>query len=241
MAALWRPGTPRDYTQPLPTLTAARRANAQGANILIRPQPTSAHPWLLLDDLPVARLLDLIAGFAGMAVQTSPDQGQAWLLADRPMSQAERGAAQRLLVQRLGADLGAAGGGQFGRLPGFRNKKLGRDCWTNLIKDSTSLAAPISSARLLALDGPPPAVINQTGTGEPVAASRPRPGAGEGCDESNKEFAFACHKVREGWARERIEQAIAAHARARGKRRGEAAALAYARATVRAAARAVGI
>ncbi len=236
MAALWKPGTPNDYTQPLSYLVSARRANARGANILIRPGQTTSHPWLLLDDLPLQRLRDLVTSIAGLAVQTSQDQGQAWLLADRALTQAERGAVQRSLAQRLNADPGATGGGQFGRLPGFKNQKPGRGNWTNLLVDSTSKVNPLPCARLLAPPGQPaqPMAAMPACSQSQTASS----GASSG-DGSAREFAFACHRLRAGWPTQRVEQAVAEHALARGKRCSEAAAMAYARATVSAAGRVV--
>jgi hypothetical protein len=135
LAALHNPGTDRERFERLGQLGAldgpddmlrmlsiCRGANTKGnANIFVRPDPTAAHPWLFLDDVPLACLESLLTAFAGLAVQTSPDQGQARLLAVCSMDCASRTDAQRVLAERLGADLASVAGDKWGRLPGFTN------------------------------------------------------------------------------------------------------------------------
>jgi hypothetical protein len=75
-------------------------------------------------------------------------------LADRNLDQQQRGAAQKVLRERLQSDPGSAQGGKWGRLPGFTNQKLDkRGQWTNLLGDSESVGvhAPLNVDELFAL------------------------------------------------------------------------------------------
>ncbi|MGE0106624.1 MAG: DNA-primase RepB domain-containing protein [Thiomonas sp.] len=235
------------------------RADGKGGiNILIRPIPKSKHPWILLDDLPTSRALDLCEQRAGLVVETSAANAQAWLLLDAHLHHPDRTTITQVLASRLGGDPGAANGSQFGRLAGFKQRKAGKEGWTNLLADTTRTRTPWPSAALLALalSGSSPACPTEVPCGAappaPLPLSPDRAGhqapirAGQGAststsgDESAREFAFACHRLRAGWTPERIEHAIAARAQARGKRSGDPQALRYARATVAKALRAVG-
>ncbi len=196
LAALHRPGTPTQQREMLGTISStgdttpddllemlrqARGANASPrspANILFRPDPSSLHPWLFLDDLPTPRALALTAKISGLVIETSQGNAQIRLLADRTMSQAERGHAQKTLQSRLGGDPGSTSGEKWGRLPGFTNRKPGKTGqWTNLISDTTGIRPPISADRLLSLSLAP-----QGGACAPAFAftspARDRPKAG---------------------------------------------------------------
>jgi len=116
-------------------LAWARFENAKNeANILIRPHPETAHPWLFLDDLPFSRADALSEKYQCIIVETSPTNFQARLLSNRDLDLRERFEVQRVLVKSLGrdADAGSTAGCKFGRLAGFKNRKPGRDFWTNL-------------------------------------------------------------------------------------------------------------
>ncbi|EQD34028.1 hypothetical protein B1A_18896 [mine drainage metagenome] len=131
---------------------AQMRADAQ---VYVRPDPASSHPWLLIDDLPQAEALTLAARKAAAVVRTSPGNCQVRLLADRPLTAAERTACQRALVQRLGGDPGSVAGDKWGRLAGFTNRKPGKlGHWTELLSDSSTTMPPARTAVLLGVAGP---------------------------------------------------------------------------------------
>jgi len=198
IAALHRPGTRDERLEALGTvdslgnttadelreiLRQARGANCSKrspANILFRPDPAVEHPWLFADDLSTERLLALASQISCIAIETSQGNGQARLLADRPMNQAERGAAQRVLSQRLGGDPGSSSGEKWGRLPGFTSQKPGKQGqWTNILCDSTGIRPVIPADRLLSLaPGGVRASISPSPSPSPAAAASSRPPAG---------------------------------------------------------------
>ena len=58
-----------------------------------------------------------------MVVETSPGNYQAWVAVSRDdITYQEATAAAKLLVDRYGADIGAAKRGQLGRMPSFTKK-----------------------------------------------------------------------------------------------------------------------
>ena len=254
-AALHHPGTQQERFERLGELDClaspddlllllhqARGANTRGnANIFVRPDPSTAHPWLFLDDIPLPRLVSLCSSFAGLAVQTSPDQGQARLLAARPLDCRERGVVQRVLAARLRGDMSSTAGDKWGRLPGFTNRKRGKaGVWTNFVCDSTSSAPCIDPDPLLRAAAPAPGPVAgslapQGGRGhqiqpaaQPVAPATAQAGTGG----YKADFAFCCHRLRAGWPADRVAAALADRALARGKRRTAAQAERYAAATL---------
>lgn len=213
------------------------RANnaSQNGQILIRPAAEEDHPWLLIDDVPLAQALGIARKYAALVVETSKDNCQVRLLADRPLSANERHAIQDELVTRLRrsgsrADKGSTSGVKMGRLPGFRNRKPGRDNWTNLLADTTA------TAPRYAVVSPPAARAEESGgrgLPSPDVPSRHtvvRSSDGEG--GYINEFSFACHRLRSGWTEDKIIEAIAQQALERKKRPTMAQAFRYARETV---------
>lgn len=209
---------------------------SQNGQILIRPTAGEDHPWLLLDDVPLAQARGIANKYAAAVVETSKDNCQVRLLADRPLPANERHAIQDELVTCLSrsgsrADKGSTSGVKMGRLPGFRNRKPGKDNWTNLIAD-TSATAP-----RYAVVSPPPEWAEEPGGrgihdhGVAMVARESGEAGGEGGYVN--EFAFACNCLRDGWPEHAIISAIAEHAVQRGKRRTLAQALKYAGTTVR--------
>ncbi|MBN8767086.1 MAG: hypothetical protein J0I76_12255 [Thiobacillus sp.] len=148
----------------------------------------------------------------------------------------ERYDVQRALVSRLTrADAGSTSGSKMGRLPGFKNRKPGRDCWTNLIADSTATAPRFCAAGVTVS---PLAGEIKKGGGVGYSPERQEyPGIDSDGFYKN-EFAFACHRLRDsGMGASEIAEVIADHAQARGKRRTRAQALRYGQRTVLAALR----
>lgn len=272
IGALHRPATPEEQlefigvvrqTEDSDTirelLRRCRGANVnptRPANVLVRPDPAAAHPWLLIDDLPLDRALALRHAYACIVVETSCGNAQVRLLADRPLSYDERTAAQRVLQSRLQGDSGSIAGDKWGRLPGFTNRKADKfGQWTNLLKDSSRCRPPISADALLSLTLVS-TLAHQGGRtshlhSRPVAGktkadwarealSRPLPDASEGAAGYRQEFADCCQALRAGLPHHEIVAAIAARALERGKRRNERQALRYAVNVLRAAHRALG-
>ena len=231
-----------------------RRPAPQGANIYMRPHYKMKHQWIMLDDLPKARAVALVQQRAGISVQTSDGgNSQAWLLLDRPLHHPDRHAITQTLCQRLETDPDAANGSQFGRLSGFKQRKAGKSGWTNILSDTSRTLRPWSADALLKLAGAGAGFESRgsspacpTGALQSLSPS-PLPPKGQGAegyrsapanapasaDESAREFAFACHRLRGGWPPDRIAAAITARALQRDKRKNESAAHKYATATVR--------
>jgi len=223
IAALHRPGTRDERLEMLGTvcgmggttiddlleiLRQARGANCSKrspANILFRPNPSQSHPWLFIDDLSIDRMLPLTSQIAGIAIQTSKNNGQVRLLADRPMNQAERVAAQKVLSQRLGGDPGSVSGEKWGRLPGFTNQKPDkRGAWTNILADSTGIRPPAPADRLLALA---PGGVRAPISPSPAAAASSRPPAGSpGFSPASLSSPGVRTKTKEDYARDALQR-----------------------------------
>jgi hypothetical protein len=249
--------SPTEILKLLPRLRG-ENANAQRpANILIRPDPSQAHPWLFLDDLPTPRARALCKKFAGLVVETSANNSQVRLLSDRDLTQNQRMHAQHVLQARLGCDPNSTSGEKWGRLPGFKNKKPSRgDAWTNLIYDTTEIRAPISFHALVSSISSPggvcaPASISPS-PGAPSAPAmvslssfsissprtkagfarealaRPLPNANEHQAGWRQEFADACQALRAGLPNAEIVAMLATRALERGKRRTPVEAVRYA-------------
>lgn len=191
------------------------------ANVYIRPNPGNAHPWLFMDDLPGSVATAICHKYKSLIIQTSLGNYQARLLANRPLNTRERGTVQAALVARLrgSADPGSTAGDKWGRLPGFRQRKPGKETWTNLITDSTSQAAVFD---------PSPYLVHP----KPAFSFPLRGGVGyreDGHGGFREEFAFACHCLRRQEQEEVIVSKIAKHALTRGKRRSMKQAESYAR------------
>jgi hypothetical protein len=100
-----------------------RALNANGAHIYFRP---TMRRHVLLDDINTATL-DLLAKdglMPALAVQTSDANLQVWItVSKQDLTPGDEGLVARALVRRYGGDFGAAHSSQFGRMPGFRNRK----------------------------------------------------------------------------------------------------------------------
>lgn len=97
--------------------------NSEGYNVIGRP---TAMRHILVDDVDEGALLQMeIDGLLpALVIETSPGNYQAWITVSRgDITYQEATAAARLLVQRYGADIGAAKGNQLGRMPSFTNRK----------------------------------------------------------------------------------------------------------------------
>lgn len=213
---------PEDLERVAPWL---RARNANGAAIWARPS-AETHPWVFLDDLPDQKAVTVTKKYAALAVETSPDNAQVWLRADRALSREQRQGVSRELAQLVGADPHAVAEPRWGRAPGFRSGKPGRDrYWTRLLADSSAQGALFDPTPYLSSSHPPP-------TGGRVFLHAKLSDRAGGPDESAKEFAYALHALRAGVASERVVERVAAHAMSRGKRGTAEACRLYAQKTV---------
>lgn len=207
----------------------------QPANIWVR-GGEPAHPIVMLDDLPPIKALTVTQKYRGATVETSPGNCQAVLVLDRPLSREQRQDVVRSLCARIGSDPGSISEPRWFRMPGFRGKKPGKECWTNLLGINATGQCLDPTPHLAQAESAPPVM-------PPIS---PRPwGAGgvalpvshqvNAGDQHKREFAFACHSLRHGVAPDAIADSIAARALARGKRTTPEQAERYARQTVEAA------
>ncbi len=107
----------------LSRLRFLKARNAGGCNIYIRPSGSTL--YTLLDDLSRSSIDRMKKeGYGPCAlVETSPANFQVWLRHSSELPKALATLAAKILSQRYGADLNAAGWLRFGRLAGFTNRK----------------------------------------------------------------------------------------------------------------------
>ncbi len=112
-----------------------RAENAAGADVYFRPYRHEAWPLVFLDDLSPNMAGKIAKKYRAAVIETSRGRCHLWLHMTRPLDENQRFEIQRELVRRLNgeADPGSVSGEHWGRLPGFRNRKPGRNCWVNLL------------------------------------------------------------------------------------------------------------
>lgn len=112
-----------------------RAENAAGADIYFRPYRHGAWPLVFLDDLSPNMAGKISRKYRAAVIETSKGRCHLWLHMARALDESQRFAVQKNLVERLNgeADPGSVSGEHWGRLPGFRNRKPGRNCWANLL------------------------------------------------------------------------------------------------------------
>jgi hypothetical protein len=220
----------RSIDQMAALLPWLRAQNAGGMNIWVRPSASlPGHPFLMLDDLPVSRALAVARKYASAVVETSPGNAQVWIVCSRELGREQRQDVARALCDRTGSDSGAISEPRWGRLPGFKQRKPEKpQTWTNLLAIST--AALFDPAPYLRADGGGRSLPPSGGGGVPSSSPS------DGADMSRREFSYACHALRAGVDPSVVEQRIAAHVAASGRRKSRD----YATRTVAAALRAVG-
>ena len=199
------------------------------ANIWIRPMPSKAHPWLLLDDLNSELSHKISRKYASLLIETSSGNFQCRLLTDRPLDFKQRSRVQSELVKLLNlsggqADRGSTAGDKWGRLPGFRNRKPGRDCWTNLVMDTTMTAPKFDPTPFLFPQGGACA-LSASSPEQPRSPVHPETRS-SATSESEAEFGWVLSRLRffqsKGFdlGREivRLQQLLERQAEERGKR-----------------------
>lgn len=177
-------------------LAWARFENAESeANIFIRPTPETRHPWLFLDDLSFEKADALSEKYQCIIVETSSRNYQARLLACRDLTLSERFEVQRVLAMKIGGDPGSTSGCKFGRLPGFKNRKLGKDFWTQLAALPNSALPKFNPDSILN-------TLSPAGACAPLPSARTR-STGTGNSQSDADFGHVLNRLRffkdKGW------------------------------------------
>lgn len=173
--------------------------NAAGKHVFLRPMSDREARFMLADDLTPESLSRHREGKgfrAGrMVVETSPNNFQVWIRADRDLDLSEK----RYWLKRMGSDPGAAPRGRFGRAPGFRNRKekyrdesggfpLARLLWIDWRTDARVSPLPISAKPL-----PIPWKGGECAIRGEITRARYDRG-----DESATDFAYALALMRRG-------------------------------------------
>lgn len=170
------------------------------ADIYVRPARGYAWPLVFLDDVAPSHAMSLCQHCAALLIDTSPAGGcHVWLTTPKPLTEYERKAAQQALQPLFDADPASTSGDHWGRLAGMKNHKRG-GCWVNVRVAQKGASVEVSYPTSYRCQ------CHKTGKGN---ASR---------DESVAEFAWCCHRLREGWTPERVEQELRLRASARQKR-----------------------
>ena len=203
-------------------LAWARARNAHGAQVWVRPAAElAASPFLMLDDVRIARAMAVPHKYAAAVIETSPGNAQVWLRASRHLTREQRQDVLRSLCRLIGSDPGAISEPRWGRMPGFRDRKPGRSGWTNTVV--------LAEGRQF---DPSPHLAAAAPAGTPAATGFVARDRGAKRDESRAEFCFAARALRRGVPVETVIERVARHALDRGKRRGADDARLYAARTV---------
>ena len=201
-----------------------RAENAAGGDIYFRPFRHGVWPVVFLDDVPPSMAIRIAGKYQAAVVETSPGRCHLWLGTALPLDETQRGRVQRDLVTRLrgAADPGSVSGDHWGRLPGFRNYKPGRNCWVNL-RTRTHVRPYLPS-------------LSTPAQGPPV--THPSRREGKDLDMSRLEWGWVRGCLEHGLPASWVLETLIARAR---HRRGEADAIRYARYTVGKACRLQGL
>ena len=121
---------------------------AQAGNMSVYLQPVDfgqfIHRLIFLDDVNVKDLAQY-QEHAHVALETSPENHQLWLLLDRRVSPEVRDTIRRHYVRHAGADPGAGGlTRRWTRAPGSINWKPGKGCFITRVASSNLAGAPIN-------------------------------------------------------------------------------------------------
>ncbi len=217
--------------------------NRNGRNVYLRPARGLDCPVVFLDDLSVRRGLAIARKYSTLVIETSLDNCQIWIRADRSLSEPERLRVQRDLASLIGCDGGSVSGEHFGRAPGYKNRKPGRNDFCARVVAATG-GRPLAVGQYLLPSATTIALPQRRSreVGGPVL----QPSSGT---ESHRDFGWCIGRLH--WAsgagrdlsRERalMISKLARQALERGKRRDESGAQKYAARTVDAAARKLGL
>ena len=169
----------------------AYHRNEDGADIYLRPATGPDWPAIFLDDIPLAKGLAFARKNAAMVIETSKDNCQIWIATNKPLTISERGVVQRALAAWAGGDMASISGDHFGRAPGYKNHKPGRNAFVVRV---------LASSDLPPLDPTPYLPLSPSPAGAGRGASRPARAAGLGAGrdhtESGREFRWVCDRLR---------------------------------------------
>lgn len=230
---------PRDAAEVRKSLKWGWVSNRQGCDVYMRPARGQSWPVLFLDDLTPVMAAGVAKKYISLLVETSIDNFQVWIATSTPLDELQRARVQSRLAALVGADPGSKSGEHFGRAPGFKNNKPGRNGWMIKVTaagggarlDPTPHLAPPASEK------PPVIPFPEGGR----VGSQPLPTVSAGVsDDSAQEFRFCIARFR--WSRDRghdpssettfLIKNLTARALDRGKRVSESAACRYAEVTV---------
>ena len=104
-------------------LNWARFQNAsQSAQIYVRPQPHTDHPWLFLDDVTAEMALRISQKYAAVVVETSKGNCQIRMLSSAALSCSQRATVQKAIAPKIMADRASTAGDKWGVLQGSRTE-----------------------------------------------------------------------------------------------------------------------
>ena len=204
-----------------------KNGESDGRNIYMRPAKGSSWPIVFLDDIGPRTSLGIARKYAALVVETSLNNCQVWVKCNRALDEASRCFVQRSLATKIGADAHSVSGDHFGRAPGYKNRKPGRNAFTVNILSSTDGSVLHVSPYLLSGQDSNVATRTRPSLTPPlrgrVRSHSPGPNAES---ESENEFRFCLARFR--WALEKsrdphgevefLMQNLLERAIARGKR-----------------------
>ena len=176
--------------------------NRDGHDIYMRPARGRDWPVIFLDDLPPEKARAISKKYAALAVETSERNCQVWVATETPLGEVQRTLVQGRLLTLVGADPGSKSGDHFGRAPGFKNHKPGRNKWiVQVIAASAGarldaspyLTTPSPAARPMA--GPS---LPQGGAGAFTGCGASRASESAAAGESEREYRYVLSRF--GWA-----------------------------------------
>ena len=129
---------PRDRDEVLKSAPWGWVKNSEGCNVYLRPARGKGWPIIFLDDLSPRKAHGISRKYSSLIIETSRDNCQCWIKCNRVMNESQRASVQSRLARMVGADVGSTSGEHFGRAPGFRNKKDGRDDFMIRVLAATS-------------------------------------------------------------------------------------------------------
>lgn len=190
-STVWQRGVAID-SLPLPW---ARAENVRGAEVYVRPARGFDWPLLFLDDVDRSLALSIARKYRAIVVHTSFAGGcHVWLSTSRPLSEADRGQAQRWLAARIAADPASTSGEHLGRLAGLKNWKR-QGTWVSVLEASVRLPPwdPLLALVGASHTSTPPPGSGLTNPLAPLDPLRPRDRS-----ESGKEWAAVCAMLEAG-------------------------------------------
>ena len=237
---------PRDRAEVLRSGGWGYVSNGHGRDVYLRPAGAESWPIVYLDDVSTPCALGISKKYSTLVIETSASNCQVWVATSRLLTILERHYVQRSLCPLIGSDPGSTSGDHFGRAPGFRNQKPGRnDFLVRILAASAGQRLDPTPYLASPLPALPAGDLPARGAGGRVFTSA----ASESRSDSEQEFRYAL--ARFAWSRRAghdpareipfLLANIADRALKRKKRQTHEQAEEYARRTVEKAARVLGV